>query len=112
MHEYKCFVKRVVDGDTFVGIVDLGFRMTTEQRFRVANIDTPESWRPTTESEREHGNAAKQRAKELLEGKTVNIRTNKTGRYNRWIADVSLDDNSNYATIMINEGFQKRDTYT
>jgi len=111
MYEYKCKIIRIVDGDTFIGQVDLGFNMTTEQRFRVDKIDTPESWRPKTESEREHGNAATVRANELLSGKTVHIRTNKTGKYNRWIASVMLNDGSDYATVMINEGFQKRDHY-
>ena len=112
MFEYKCTVKRILDGDTFVGIVDLGFSMTTEQKFRIADLDTPESYRPRTESERTHGNAATARAHELLDGKTIHIRTNKTGKYGRWIASVMLNDGSDYATVMITEGFQKRNEYT
>jgi len=111
MYEYKCTIKRVIDGDTFIGIVDLGFGNSTEQKFRIADIDTPESWRPTTEAERTHGNAANDRAKELLDGKTIHIRTSKTGKYGRWIASVMLNDGSDYATVMISEGFQKREDY-
>jgi len=111
MYEYKCKVLRVVDGDTFIGQVDLGFNMTTQQRFRVDGIDTPETYRPKTESERAHGKEATARAIELLDSKTISIRTNKTGKYNRWIATVILNDGSDYSTVMINEGFEKRDNY-
>lgn len=111
MYEYKCYVKRVIDGDTFVGVVDVGFNMSTEQKFRVADIDTPESYRPKTEGEREHGKQATTRAIELLDGKTVTIRTGKTGKYNRWIATVTLEDGTDYAKTMILEGFQKREEY-
>lgn len=111
MYKYKCKVLRVVDGDTFIGRVDLGFKVTTEQRFRVKGIDTPESYRPTTEAERIHGKAATKRAKELLDGKIVYIKTSKTGKFGRWIASVTLDDGIDYTTVMINEGFEKREDY-
>lgn len=112
MYTYNCFIKRVIDGDTFIGIVDLGFSVKKEERFRVANIDTPESWRPKTESEKKHGEAAKKRAIELLEGKTLVIKTGKTGKYGRYITEVILPDNLDYARVMIQEGFEKRDNYT
>lgn len=41
-YDYACEVVRVIDGDTLVLRVDLGFRMTTEQAFRLYGIDAPE----------------------------------------------------------------------
>lgn len=35
MHQYRATVDRWVDGDTVDMVVDLGFRMTTHQRFRL-----------------------------------------------------------------------------
>jgi endonuclease YncB( thermonuclease family) len=52
-HVYKAWVKRVIDGDTLLLHVDLGFSVIKEQRLRLAAIDAPplktpagrESWR-------------------------------------------------------------------
>lgn len=38
----RCKVMRVVDGDTVDLIVDLGFGLSTERRFRLFGIDAPE----------------------------------------------------------------------
>lgn len=118
MYEYKCKVIRVVDGDTFDGEVDLGFGVKKTERFRVAGLDTPETWRPKTEAEKAHGIKATQRAMQLLHHKTVVVRTHKKGKYGRYIAEVQfIDDRGNsgytlfakdYTTIMIEEGFQKK----
>jgi len=38
---YKADVLRVVDGDTLLSLIDLGFTVKKEQRLRLAKIDTP-----------------------------------------------------------------------
>lgn len=38
----KCRVERVIDGDTCDLSVDLGYRLTTEQRIRLLGVDAPE----------------------------------------------------------------------
>ena len=44
MHEYKCTMLRVVDGDTVDVDIDLGFGVwMRKQRIRLYGIDTPES---------------------------------------------------------------------
>ena len=41
---YKCYLDRVVDGDTIDVDIDLGFKVVlSKQRIRLAGIDTPES---------------------------------------------------------------------
>jgi len=42
MYQYKAKAERVVDGDTIDVTIDLGFKITTHQRIRLAGIDTPE----------------------------------------------------------------------
>lgn len=42
MYRYRATLVRVIDGDTVDFIVDMGFRMTSLQRFRLLGIDTPE----------------------------------------------------------------------
>lgn len=111
MYKYNAKILRVVDGDTVVAEVDLGFSIKRKEKFRIAEYDAPESWRPKTQGEREHGNAAKSRATELLTGQEVVISTGKQGKYGRYIAYITLPDGRDYATTMISEGFQKRESY-
>jgi len=111
MFEYKAQVTRVVDGDTFKATVDLGFRIYATETFRLGGIDTPETWRPKTEAERDHGQAAKQRVIDLVDGKEVIIKTAKTGKYGRWIAFVTLEDGQDLTELLISEGFEKRTDY-
>jgi micrococcal nuclease len=112
MYTYKAKITRVVDGDTFDAEVDLGFGIVARHRFRVADIDTPETWRPINESEAAHGEKASDRAKALLEGKTLTLVTKKkSGIYGRYSAVVTLEDGRDFATVMIDEGFQKLDSY-
>lgn len=111
-YKYKGYVKRVVDGDTMDCVLDLGFGMTTTQRLRIDAFDAPESWRPRNEAEKEHGEAAKSRAIELLMDKELIFHTSKDiGVYGRYGATITLPDGSDFAQTMINEGFQKKKSY-
>jgi len=112
MYTYNAKILRVVDGDTVTAEVDLGFSIRRKEKFRIAEFDAPESWRPKTQEERIHGNAAKARAMELLTGQEVTIRTGKQGKYGRYIAYIDLPDGRDYATTMIQEGFSKRKSYS
>ena len=59
MHEYKCRMVRVVDGDTVDVDIDLGFGVwMLKQRIRMYGIDTPES-RTRDLEEKKYGLAAK-----------------------------------------------------
>ena len=62
---YNCELDRVIDGDTFDCIIDLGFDVKlNKQRVRLSGIDTPES-RTRNLAEKKLGLAAKERLKEL-----------------------------------------------
>lgn len=111
MYEYKALVSRVVDGDTFDAMVDLGFSTHVKQRFRVKDVDTPESWRPKTISEGVHGNLATKFVVDLIEGKTITLTSVKAAVYNRYEAIVTLEDGRDLAKTLIESGFQKRDVY-
>lgn len=86
MYEYRATVTRVVDGDTIDCDVDLGFHMTAKIRFRLGRINTPE----VRGVEKVEGKAASAFLKEYLarhDGK-VTIKTEKAGKFGRWIAEV------------------------
>lgn len=111
MFSYSAHVTKVVDGDTFDAVVDLGFSISINTRFRLLNIDTPEK-RTRNKKEKKHGLAATERAKELIEGKDVVIETSKTGKYGRYLAKVYLPEKQRYLfEILIEEGFSKRTEY-
>ena len=66
MYEYKCKVRKVVDGDTVDIDIDLGFGIwLNDERVRIMGIDTPES-RTSDPVEKIFGLAAKERVKHLL----------------------------------------------
>ena len=44
MHEYRCKIRKIVDGDTIDVDIDLGFNTwINNERVRLYGIDTPES---------------------------------------------------------------------
>ena len=90
MYEYKCQVKRVVDGDTMDVILDLGFDIHHAVRVRLAGIDTPES-RTRDLDEKSRGKLSKAFLKESIKGKKVVLKTrlgNSKGKFGRVIAEV------------------------
>ena len=90
MYEYKCKVKRVVDGDTMDVILDLGFSVHHAVRVRMAGIDTPES-RTRDLDEKARGKLSKAFLKESIKGKKIVLKTkikDSKGKFGRVIAEV------------------------
>jgi len=111
-YKFRGRVIRVVDGDTVDAYLDLGFNTFVKQRLRIDNFDAPESWRPKSQAEKEHGEAAKARAIELLEGFELTFYTSKAiGIYGRYGASIILPDGRLFREVMIMEGFAKREKY-
>jgi|TARA_B110000977_G_C10885745_1_gene419317 micrococcal nuclease len=111
MHEYKCTILRVVDGDTVDVDIDLGFGVwLRKERVRIHGIDTPES-RTRDLTEKKYGLAAKQFVKEiLLVGSQQRLLTekDKTGKFGRILGkflvhDVKEDREMHLGQIMIRE---------
>jgi micrococcal nuclease len=111
MYEYKATVTRVVDGDTFYAEVDLGFYVYTKISFRLSNIDTAEIFRPSNALEREHGFAAKAFLESLILNKQVLIKSYKTEKYGRWLADVVTVEGIDVVQAMLDGGFSKLPVY-
>ena len=89
MYEYKATVDRVVDGDTVDFIVDLGFNVQMKMRGRLAGVDTPERGHEDFRMATEKCIKLLEKAKATFpyEGKVI-IKTNKTGKYGRWIVEI------------------------
>ena len=99
---YRATVVDHYDGDSPTLCVDLGFRLTTEQRFRLVGCNTPE----TRGLERAMGEKATQVVRSLMPvGSAVHIETYKTGKYGRWLVGVELADGRDLASVLIAEGY-------
>lgn len=111
-YRYKGKVLNIVDADTVDARLDVGFGLSIEQRFRIDSYDAPETWRPRNEAERDHGIEATKRTIELLENKKLIFITSKSaGIYGRYGAQIFLEDGRDFAQVMIQEGYEKREEY-
>ncbi|MBU1864174.1 MAG: thermonuclease family protein [Candidatus Omnitrophica bacterium] len=79
---YKAAIERVVDGDTIILNIDLGFDVWRRQRIRLRGIDTPELDTP------EGKQAMEFVLKELRQVARVCIRTYKVDIYGRYVCDL------------------------
>ena len=82
IYTYKAIIERVVDGDTILANIDGGFGIWREEYLRLKGIDTPEM--------RNAGGLKAKRwvARELMSCPFVVIRTHKTDKFDRYLADV------------------------
>jgi len=112
MHEYKAKVLRVIDGDTYEVLIDLGLHSFRREKIRLRDVDTPETWRRKEGTpEREHGEQATAFVRDLIDGKTIIIKTAKAAIYGRWEADVCLEDGRDLGKLLIEAGLVKRKSY-
>jgi len=97
-YRVKSIVK-IIDGDTFDCIMDLGFDVLLEARVRMMGIDTPES-RTRDLEEKKFGLLAKEYLTEKLATEDIIITTqvdNEKGKFGRilgwvWANDVNINE--------------------
>lgn len=99
---YNAVVTRVVDGDTIDATVDLGFTVKVDVRFRLSGINTPE----LRDSDPIKAEAAQQAKKFVIDAclnRQVTLKSYKTDKYGRWLADIWVDGVS-LNSQLLNEG--------
>ena len=98
MYHYKAKVEKVVDGDTFDVVIDLGFKITTNQRIRMSGINTPETYNVKKDSEEyQKGMASKMYMEQRLAANNyeIELETEKTTeKYGRYLGRVKLADSA------------------
>lgn len=102
MYRYKVKnVVKVIDGDTVDLELDLGFHLSTVERFRLATINTPERGKPGFKE-------AGTRLAELISKGNVVAETGKDlETFRRWLVTLYVND-ININEQMISEGFGVR----
>jgi endonuclease YncB( thermonuclease family) len=81
-HTFRGVVERLVDGDTLIVRIDLGFEVWKSQRLRLHQVNAPELHTPDGEK------ALQLLARLLKTGQQVVLRTYKVDIYGRYVADI------------------------
>lgn len=102
MYTYEAQIIEVIDGDTIVVDIDLGFKTwLRKQSIRLYGIDTPEI-RTKDLNEKAHGILAKERVESLIQpGDKVILRTvyDKEEKFGRILGIFMKKGQENYTTI-------------
>jgi micrococcal nuclease len=109
MYQYKAIVVRVVDGDTVVLNIDLGFNVCMNESCRLAGINTPELTSTISEEKAKAVVAKKFLAKILQEGKEVTINSKALDKYRRPLVEILVSGMSiSVNQKMIDSGLAKK----
>lgn len=98
----RATVVRVIDGDTFIADVDLGYHVTMTESFRLLGVDTPERHGATKDA----GEAARLFTALWLgdRGNQVWLRSHKTEKFGRWLAEVYDDAGESLRAALLTAG--------
>jgi endonuclease YncB( thermonuclease family) len=98
---YRAHVLEVTDGDTFWCLIELGFGFTTKQKLRMRGLDAPEL------RSRAGIRAKAYVEKKLRPGTEIIIRTLKSDKYDRYLADVFLAKQKNeyLNQVLVDKGY-------
>ena len=107
VYKYKCKIVRIIDGDTVVANVDLGFEVELKaQKIRLYGINTPES-RTRDKEEKKRGLEAKWRLTELLGTGEFYLESHDKGKYGRILGVLYQTDDFSIRSInqiLVDEG--------
>jgi len=109
---YPAYVLRVIDGDTIVVNINLGFGLMFKETIRFLDYDSPETFRPTCEEERALGKEATKWLKQQIHDEDIILYVPKKerGKYGRVLAIVYYDE-TNMQEEMIKRGYIKKEAW-
>ena len=81
---------RVIDGDTFEAVIDLGFYITLKITVRLYGVNCPEM-HPKDKDGKSLGDEARAYLSERIWGKDVHVWSYKKDSFGRWLCDVLVD---------------------
>jgi micrococcal nuclease len=93
MYEYNCKIVRVIDGDSIIIDIDLGFSHWIHgESIRLYGVDTPEC-RTRDAEKKAAGLLAKEFVEEALHvGETYTLTTKEKGKFGRYLGVIMLSD--------------------
>ena len=103
MFEYQAKIEKIIDSDTVEFSVDLGFHIYFREQMRLVDYSAPE----IEGSEKSIGLIAKQKLEEELLpiGTTVLLRSKKTDKFGRWLADIQWTADQTLTQFLMAQGY-------
>ena len=104
MYEYNCKIERVVDGDSIIVDIDLGFGLWIHgESIRLFGVDCPEC-RSRDKKEKAAGLAAKDFVtRRLQHGGTYTLTTKEKGKFGRYLGVISFEDGTSINAALVEE---------
>ena len=104
MYEYNCKIVRVIDGDSIILDIDLGFsHWIHNESIRLYGIDTPEC-RTRDAEEKAAGLLAKEFVEETLHvGGTYKLTTREKGKFGQYLGVIMLSDKTSINAALVSE---------
>ena len=122
MHKYAFSLKRVIDGDTIDGLIDLGFGISVNKRIRLLGINAPEirlqskiKCSIARAEEKKKGLECKAKLQELLNGRNkkliIETERDKSGKYGRVLGTIFVEESgsiTNINNLLLLTGYVKK----
>lgn len=92
LYTYKCWIERIVDGDTLIAVIDLGFHTKVTKSVRLSGYNAPEVLRAKTADERAFGGDAKallQKLSSELQEWYIKTELDRGDKYGRILGEIS-----------------------
>ena len=104
MYEYNCKIVRVIDGDSIIIDIDLGFsHWIHNESIRLYGVDTPEC-RTRDAEEKAAGLLAKKFVEDALHvGGTYTLTTKEKGKFGRYLGVIMLSDRTSINAVLVTE---------
>lgn len=104
MYEYNCKIVRVIDGDSIILDIDLGFSHWIHgESIRLYGVDCPEC-RSRDKEEKAAGLLAKGFVEEALHvGGTYTLTTKEKGKFGRYLGVIMLSDKTSINAALVSE---------
>ena len=102
MYEYNCKIVRVIDGDSIIIDIDLGFsHFIHNESIRLYGVDCPEC-RSRDKEEKAAGLLAKEFVEEALHvGGTYTLTTKEKGKFGRYLGTIYLTDKTSINAALV-----------
>lgn len=103
MYEYRCILDHVIDGNTILADIDLGFNIIIKQKIRLFGVAAP-ALHVNDGTEPSSGLTAQRRLASLLP-KEFKVRTvlNKRGKYGRVLGYLYVTDGTTLKDVCVND---------
>ena len=104
MYEYNCKIVRVIDGDSIIIDIDLGFsHFIHNESIRLYGVDCPEC-RSRDKEEKAAGLAAKEFVEDALHvGGIYRLQTKEKGKFGRYLGTIYLTDDTSINAALVKE---------